>query len=86
LKRRNELQRTQAEAQLKLLRIKQQNESEALGDLERSKLDAGHISAPTSLASLPPMQSSAQIEAKKQLDKFETERKAQDDMKRQQEL
>jgi hypothetical protein len=59
LKRRNELQRTQAEAQLKLLRIKQQNEAEAMVDLEKSK------TAASSLTVLPPIQTAAQVEAKK---------------------
>jgi len=86
LKRRNELQRTQAEAQLKLLRIKQQNESEAFMELEKSKSAVNAVGAPTSLATLAPIQSAAQIEAKKQLDTFEAERKASDDKKKMQEI
>jgi len=68
LKRRNELQRTQAEAQLKLLRIKHQNELDAMLEVEKARTELP-IAAPVQ------MQSTAQMEAKKQLEQFEKEQK-----------
>lgn len=72
LKRRNELQRTQAEAQLKLLRIHHQNEVESMMDVEKSTTQLSSVSS-------VPIMSTSQIEAKKQLDAFEANRKATED-------
>jgi hypothetical protein len=75
LKRRNELQRTQAEAQLKLMRIKHQQEVEALMDLEKqSSSKINELEIKTS-----PVQAVSQVESsssvQKDMEKFVAERK-----------
>lgn len=75
MKRRNELQRTQAEAQLKLMRIKHQQEVEALMDLEKqSSSKINELEIKTS-----PVQAVSQVESsssvQKDMEKFVAERK-----------
>lgn len=55
-------------------------------ELEKSRSAVNAVGAPTALATLAPIQSAAQFEAKKQLDKFEAERKASDEKKKMQEI